>query len=102
MADIRRAKAALIERILRGSGTASRDDRRSAFDGAVAAKPLSTLVEKVVRRAYEVTDEDVAAARDAGLSEDQIFEIVVCAAVGEANRQHEAALSALDAAAAGV
>jgi hypothetical protein len=33
-----------------------------------------------------------------GLSEDQIFEIVVCAAIGQAVRQHDTALAALEAA----
>jgi alkylhydroperoxidase family enzyme len=61
---------------------------------------FNTLVEKVARHAFRVTDEDVAAARSAGLREDQVFELVVCAAVGEAHRQHEAALAALDAASA--
>jgi len=32
--------------------------------------------------AYRVTDEEVTAARELGLSEDQVFEIVVCAAIG--------------------
>ena len=36
------------------------------------------------------------AAAKATLTEDQIFEIVVCAAIGEANRQLETALAALD------
>jgi hypothetical protein len=34
--------------------------------------------------------------RAAGLSEDQVFEIVVCAAVGQADRQYRAALDALE------
>ena len=63
--------------------------------------PLGTLVDKVTKRAHEVTDADIAAARTAGLSEDQIFEIVICAAVGEATRQHDAALAALEAASKG-
>jgi hypothetical protein len=33
-----------------------------------------------------------------GLSEDQIFEIVVCAAVGQATRQYDTAFAALEAA----
>ena len=45
-----------------------------------------------------VTDEDIAAARASGLSEDQIFEIVVCAAIGQAKRQYDTALEALEAA----
>ena len=56
---------------------------------------MRTLVEKVAHHAYTVTDEDVAAVRAAGLSEDQIFEIVVCAAIGQANRQYDSALAAL-------
>jgi hypothetical protein len=98
MADIKQAKATLIARILEGNGMASNVERRSAFAGAMAAAPLNTLIEKVVRYAYKVTDEDVVAARGTGLSEDQVFEVVVCAAVGEANRQYDAALAALDAA----
>jgi alkylhydroperoxidase/carboxymuconolactone decarboxylase family protein YurZ len=47
-----------------------------------------------------VTDEDVAAATEAGLPEDEIFELVVCAAFGEASRQLNGALAALDAATA--
>jgi alkylhydroperoxidase/carboxymuconolactone decarboxylase family protein YurZ len=43
-----------------------------------------------------VTDADIAAAKAAGLSEDHIFELVVTAAVGQANRQLESALAALD------
>jgi AhpD family alkylhydroperoxidase len=35
-------------------------------------------------------------ATASGLSEDQIFEIVVCAAVGQATRQYDAALAALE------
>jgi len=34
----------------------------------------------------------------AGFSEDQIFEVVVCAAIGQATRQRDAALAALAAA----
>ncbi len=48
--------------------------------------------------AYRVTDEDVAAARESDLSEDQVFEIVACAAIGEATRQYDTALAALEAA----
>jgi hypothetical protein len=36
--------------------------------------------------------------RTSGLSEDQIFEIVVCAAIGHAARQYDTALAALAAA----
>jgi len=98
MANIEQARAALVARILDGAGETSTEQRRAAFANAGVAASLRTLIDKVARRAHQVTDEDVAAARAAGLVEDQIFEVVVCAAVGQATRQYEAALAALDAA----
>ena len=62
--------------------------RRAAFDNIGLEAPLGTLIEKVAKRAHKVTDEDIAAVRAVGLSEDEIFEIVVCGAVGQAIRQH--------------
>jgi alkylhydroperoxidase family enzyme len=51
---------------------------------------------KVAKHAFRATDEDIAAARESGRSEDQVFEIVVCAAIGEATRQCDTALGALE------
>ncbi|HET6732629.1 hypothetical protein, partial [Mycobacterium sp.] len=68
---------------------------RAAFDNAGLDEPMRTLIQKVTYHASSVTDDDVTAVRDAGLSEDQVFEIVVCAAVGQASRQYENALAAL-------
>ena len=45
-----------------------------------------------------ISDADVAATKAAGVSEDEIFELTVCAALGQATRQLDAALAALDAA----
>jgi hypothetical protein len=98
VSDIREARGAVVARILEGEGKASHAQRRAAFDDAGLTEPVSTLVRKVARHAYEVTDEDVAAAKASGLSEDQIFEIVVCAAIGQATRQYDAGLEALEAA----
>jgi hypothetical protein len=98
MSDIRQARKALAARILEGDGRASHADRRAAFDNAGLAEPLSSLIDKVTRRAHKVTDEDIAAARASGLSEDKVFEIVVCGAIGQATRQYDGALAALDAA----
>src|SRR5262249_9723338 len=53
------------------------------------------------RAAYTVTDADIAAVKAAAVSEDQIFELAVCAAIGQATRQYDAALAALDAATEG-
>jgi hypothetical protein len=78
-----------------GEGIASRAQRRAAFDGEALSGPVGVLVEKVRKCAHEITDEDVAALREPSVGEDEVFEIVVCAAVGEATRQLESALAAL-------
>jgi hypothetical protein len=98
MSNITLARRALVTRILEGEGKASRSQRRAAFDHLGLAEPLKTLIDKVTTQAYRVIDEDVANVKESGLSEDQIFEIVVCAAVGQAARQHDTALAALEAA----
>jgi len=95
MSDITQLHRALVARILDGDGKAPPGLRRAAFDNAALDEPMRTLIEKVAYHAYRVTDEDVAAVRAAGMSEDQIFEIVVSAAVGQASRQHKSALAAL-------
>lgn len=95
---MRAAQRALVTRVLEGDGRASPAQRRSAFENGGLAEPLGTLVDKIALRPTRVTDADVAAAKASGLSEDQIFELVVCAAVGQATRQYEAALGALAAA----
>lgn len=95
MTDIRQLHSALVARLLGDRGEAPRNLRRSAFNGGASSEPLRTLVEKVAYHSDQVTDEDVAAARAAGLTEDQIFEVMVCAAVGQADRQYTSALAVL-------
>jgi len=95
MPDVRQAQKALVKRILEGDGKASPSERRAAFNNTGLAEPLGTLVDKVAKQAYRVTDEDVTAAKVSALSEDQVFEILVCAAVGQATRQYETAFAAL-------
>jgi alkylhydroperoxidase family enzyme len=96
MSDMTRARNAVVARILEGDGRASHAQRRAAFDNAGLAAPLNTLIDKVAKRAYLVTEEDIAAVKASGLSEDQIFELVVCAAIGQATRQYDTAFAALD------
>jgi hypothetical protein len=95
MSDITQLHRALVARVLDGDGEAHADLRRAAFDNDGLGEPTRALIEKVAHHSYRVTDEDVAAVRSAGLSDDQIFEIVVCAAIGQASRQHGSALAAL-------
>jgi hypothetical protein len=95
MTDIAELHRELVARVLGNDGTAPLDLRRAAFANEGLDEPMRTLIEKVAHQAYSVTDRDVGAARSAGLSEDQIFEIVVCAAIGQADRQYNKALAVL-------
>lgn len=61
-----------------------------------SGEPLRTLIDKVARQPTRVSDEDIAAVLASGESEDQIFELMVCAAIGAATRQYEAALHTLE------
>ena len=94
----RAAQHAVVARVLDGRGHASPADRRAAFDQAGLAEPLRSLIEKVALHPTVVTDDDIAVVVGSGLSEDQVFELVLCAAVGQATRQYETALAALEAA----
>ena len=91
----RTAHKALVVRVLEGDGRASRAQRRVAFDNAGFGEPLHTLISKVAKQPTQITDHDIAAVKASGLSEDEIFELVVCAAIGQATRQYETALGAL-------
>ena len=52
---------------------------------------LAAYLEKVRLRAYEITDADVQSLKDAGVTEDEIFEQTVAAALGEGLRRFDAA-----------
>jgi hypothetical protein len=89
----------LVDRILRGPGETPAELRTEAFGNAELPEALRPLIAKVGADSAQVTDADFAAALEAGFSEDQLFELVVCAAVGESTRQYEAGLAALEEAA---
>jgi hypothetical protein len=90
-----RLRKAAVERAVRGAGKSSAEMRRAAFDNANVPAAAAALVDKIARAAWTIGDDDIAAARAAGLPEDEIFEITVCAAYGQATRQLEAGLAAL-------
>jgi hypothetical protein len=91
----RPAHQAVVTRVLEGDGRAAPAQRRAAFDNALLAEPLRGLIRKVAEQPTKITDDDFTAVKASGLSEDQIFELVVCAAVGQATRQYQSALGAL-------
>ena len=98
MANITDHRSALIARILDGEGRLSPAVRRAAFgdDRDPVPAHLRGLVEKISRNAWKVADEDLAGPKAAGVTEDELFELTVCAAVGQASRQYESALAALE------
>lgn len=46
-------------------------------------------------QSYKVTDSDIAAVKATGVTEDQLFELLICGAVGQASRQYQSGLTAL-------
>ena len=83
------------QRILTGPGMAPPELRAKAFADIDLPEPLATLVDKVAKRSFQVTEGDFAAAVAAGFTEDQLFELVICAAVGESSRLYKAGMAAL-------
>jgi alkylhydroperoxidase family enzyme len=87
-------KEATAAALLRGPGASPAELRQACARGD-APHDLRALVEKIDRHAYEVTDADVAALR-AKYTEDQLFEIIVAAAFGAADRRLAVGLRALE------
>lgn len=95
----RAAYQALVDRVLNAEGAAPAGQRARAFDGNGLPDPMGALIGKVTARPARVADADFDADFDAairaGYSQDQIFELVVCAAVGQSARLYDAGLAAL-------
>ena len=64
-------------------------------DTAELPDDLRAYVEKVARHAYKVRDADVDGLREAGYSEDAIFELTLAAALGAAQARLSAGLDAM-------
>ena|ERR1700760_3921520 len=85
----------LTDRILKGKGESTPQQRQAAFDNTDLPKSLNALIDKVANHAYKVTDNDIAAVKATGVTEDQLFELIICGAVGQASRQYQSGLIAL-------
>jgi hypothetical protein len=90
--------AALRDRVLHlvldGPGETRSALRNAAADGRGLPAELQQLVDKIHAHAYKVTDEDIGDLQ-AKYSDDQLFEIVVSAALGASRRRLDAGLQAL-------
>ena len=88
--------AATRAAVLDGRGSTDATVRRQVASGAPPPE-LAVLVQKIRDHAYRVTDDDVDALR-ARYTEDQLFEVIVAAALGAAEDRLKAALAAVEAA----
>ena len=68
---------------------------RSTNQTDVIPPELISYVKKIALHAYKTTDEDIEALRNAGYSEDAIFEITLSAALGAGMARLERGLAAL-------
>ena len=89
------AHRALVNHLLTVAGSTTPEQRAHAFDNHDVPAELHSLIDKVVTNPAQISDADFAVAKAAGYSEDDLFELVVCAAVGHSARLYEAGLAAL-------
>jgi alkylhydroperoxidase family enzyme len=71
------------------------DLRRAAEPDLPAPAEFESYLDKVRRHAYKVTDADVQALKDAGYSDDEIFEQTVAAAVASGLHRLDRGLACL-------
>ena len=91
-ADLRdRAYASVLD----GPGQTEPALRRAAADGTEVPAELQSLEHKIRHHAYKVTDDDLARLKST-YDDDQLFEIVVSAALGASRTRLAAGLAALD------
>jgi len=87
-------QAATRQAVVDGPGSTDSALRRQVASGQPTSE-LTILVQKIRDHAYKVTDDDMDALR-AHYTEDQLFELMVAAAVGAAEYRLKAALAALE------
>lgn len=98
----------LVDSVLTGRGDSDPELRRavehrtathagrSPEDGPRLPQELGSYVDKVARHAFKVTDADIEALRNIGYSEDAIFELTLCAALGAGIARLDRALAAME------
>ena len=84
-----------LDRVLNGPGETDPALRNAAAEDAGLPAELQSLVDKIHRHAYKVTDEDIARLQ-AKYGDDRMFEIVVSAALGASRHRLLAGLRALE------
>ena len=72
----------LRNRVLSGKGALDPAVRAAAAANAGVPEAMATFVATIHEQATNIQDDDFAALKASGLSEDQIFELIVAAATG--------------------
>ena len=91
----RPAVEALRAAVLESSGDLPEAVRRAAAERSEVPEPFANYVAMIHDHAYRITDRTVADMKEAGASEDAVFEVTAAAAYGAARLRLEAGLSAL-------
>lgn len=81
--------------VLEAAGESAAAVRSAAADCGPVPADLRALTEKIHQHAYRVTDEDIARLQPA-YGDDQLFEIIVSAALGASRQRLRAGLAALE------
>jgi hypothetical protein len=87
--------AALRSAVFESPGETDPALRQAVGAGRPVPDPWGSYAEKVRAHSYRITDADIAALRAAGRTEEEIFEVTVAAATGEALRRLDAGLRVL-------
>ena len=90
----RSLRAATESAVLRGAGTTDPALRQAVARGE-PPEDLRPIVEKIRRAPYAVTDADLSALAS-HYGEEQLFELVIAAAIGAAGERLDAGLRALE------
>jgi len=80
--------------VVAASGVTTREDRARVLAGD-SPMDLRAFLTKVRHESFKVTDDDIAALRAAGHTDDEIYELTVAAVVGIAYERREAATRAM-------
>ena len=95
--EVRRAVHDRVRRLaLENTGSGTGKGASSELDGVLLSEQMKAYVDCVAGRAHEVTTAQVHALRDAGLSDEAIYELTVVAAVASGTLQLERGLAALE------
>lgn len=85
----------LVHVLVRTAGETDSTVREAALRGVAVPDSIQPYLDKVRSHAYRITDADVRTLREAGWSEDAIFELTLSAALGSALLRLDRGMAAL-------